>query len=103
MLPRMLPTTLFCPSSGATGYRLEMILRSGLYSFVQVEKGVRCGFSGGECQAPCREEARKVGEIAVYFRAHAIDSIARRQYRAVISVRGHGNSCWWLGEFRCRN
>ena len=40
----------------------------------------------GKCQAPCGEEARKVGEIAVYFRAHAIDSIARRQYRAVIKI-----------------
>ena len=73
-------------SEGAQAVPSTEILRFSLYSFVQFVKTVAVDLVGGECQAPCKEEARKVGKIALYFRAHTIESIARRQYRAVISV-----------------
>lgn len=45
-------------------------------SFRLVDEYDRFGFSGEKCQASCKEEARKIGEIIVYFRKHAIHSIA---------------------------
>ena len=55
----LLTVGIFVPST-------EMFRSQSVFLRPICEYG-RCGFSEGECQTPCREEARKVGEVAVYF------------------------------------